>query len=362
MKRSLFSVLFSVVILLQPSQIIFASSTSSYEANEITREEVLESRPEITPREATISMLLNGGWTMEEIDEWYTEEALSELDENAVAISNSAIYTVNHENTETGEVVSERVSRQQFDYGVNKVECDEEEHSETELSTLSSNGVLELQPIYGWDSMNHITANDRVYFGTEGYSGSSIWNADSECYLKQNMGLVWMSNDRYKVQYRFEWMTEPYYTLNESFAIALTTGLIVHENPNEYLALKYSINRVEFEETLDSTTYTHVYCSLRNLSQAQGRQVNYGWPKFVDVYAQDIRGFLSFDARINEKYTYQQFIAYAQYYHGKLLANSSADISFSFSGASANFSISPSIHYITESHPMEVRAYNKYMN
>ncbi|MCI9449218.1 MAG: hypothetical protein HFE30_03055 [Clostridiales bacterium] len=72
------------------SIIIHADTEDSDIQNEVTREEIITERPEISRREATISMLLDAGWTMEEIDEWYTEEALLELDEHALAVSNCA--------------------------------------------------------------------------------------------------------------------------------------------------------------------------------------------------------------------------------------------------------------------------------
>ncbi|MCI8590106.1 MAG: hypothetical protein HFE77_05275 [Clostridiales bacterium] len=329
---------------------------SSVAADEITREEIVTERPSITRREATISMLLNAGWTMEEIDEWYTEEDLQELDENALAISDSALYTVNYENPETEEVTSVELSRQEFDYGVNQTKCAEEDHNNTELQTLSSNGVLELQPIYDWENMNGETRNDRIYYGQSGNSGASIWNADSSCYLKQNMGMVWMGDDTYQIQYRFEWKTEPYYKLTDHFAVVPATDLVVHSNPRVFFTLKGS---------LDGETYNilpdNLY-SISNLSMGQGRQVKIKWFHADSLTIPYYLGYLRYYVSINNKYTYKEFIAYAQYYHGKLGIKPSASIGASISGPTASFSISPSWYYTTESHPMEVRAKNIYMN
>lgn len=125
MKKRIISVLLAAIMLSSASIIIHADTEDSDIQNEVTREEIITERPEISRREATISMLFDAGWTMEEIDEWYTEEALLELDEHALAVSNTASYIVNHENIDTGEVVSEEVSRQEFDYGVNKENCNE---------------------------------------------------------------------------------------------------------------------------------------------------------------------------------------------------------------------------------------------
>ena len=106
--RKTSAILLTSVLVLGLWNGIWASDVddSSSATDEITREEIVTERPSITRREATISMLLNAGWTMEEIDEWYTEEDLQELDENALAVSDSALYTVNFEDAETEEVTS----------------------------------------------------------------------------------------------------------------------------------------------------------------------------------------------------------------------------------------------------------------
>ena len=356
--RKTSAILLTSVLVLGLWNGIWASDVddSSSATDEITREEIVTERPSITRREATISMLLNAGWTMEEIDEWYTEEDLQELDENALAVSDSALYTVNFEDAETEEVTSVELSRQEFDYGVNQTKCAEEDHDNTELQTLSSNGVLELQPIYDWENMNGETRNDRIYFGQSGNSGASIWNADSSCYLKQNMGMVWMGDDTYQIQYRFEWKTEPRHKLADHFAVVPATDMTVHSNPRVSFALKGSYDR-KTNFTLPEDLY-----SISSLSMGQGRQVKVIWP-VIDIHQVPYcLGFLRYYVSLNNKYTYKEFIAYAQYYHGKFGLTSSASIGVSLSGPSASFSISPSFGYTVESHPMEVRAKNIYMS
>ncbi|MCI9449217.1 MAG: hypothetical protein HFE30_03050, partial [Clostridiales bacterium] len=224
----------------------------------------------------------------------------------------------------TGEVVSEEVSRQEFDYGVNKENCNEEDHENTNLSTLSSNGVLELQPIYGWGDLDHITANDKIYHefggtsnGVWGVSGASIWNSDSSCYLKQNMGLVWMGNDQYQVQYRFEWKKEPYFKLVDHFAVAPAKGLIVHEDSRESLTLKFKYAGKDYTETLTQPAFKTALSKMRNLSMGQGRQISFNWlydDNTIKPY--ELKGFFTYYARITEPYVSNTFIVYAQYYHG----------------------------------------------
>lgn len=374
MKKRIIALLLVSLMLTTLINICYANPEEAVtdEQSEVTREEIEKERPSLTAREATISMLLNGGWTMDEIDEWYTEEDLLNLDENAKAISNSTKYVVGYENAETKEVITEELTRQEFDYGLNQALCAEEDHDNTELSTVSSNGILELQPVYGWTDMDHITANDRLYLGFEsgGYSGASIWNADDSCYLKQNMGLIWMANDTYAVQYRYEWKKEPYYTCMDHFAVALSTNLVVHENPRESFTFKYSMAGTEYIEKIvtgsePTTTYPYgtKWCALRNVSYGQGRQVRINWPtRPQDNRGRSLKGYLTFYTKINDKYTYQEFIAYAQYYHGKIEVSPSASIGASISGTSVSFSISQGLNYTAESHPMEVRAKNIYMN
>ena len=374
MKKQITAIILTISLLLALSNFIFAEDTSySPEAKEVTKEEVMKETPSITPREATISMLLDSGWTRAEIDEWLTEEMLLEYDNNAKAVSNNSTYTVNRENSETGEIVSEQLSRQEFDYGVNANRCREEDHDNTKLSTLSANGVLELQPVFGVGSVDHITTNDKIeylpYPDNNGVSGASIWNADSECYLKQSMALVWMGNDTYVVQYRYEWMTEPRNKLSDYFAVALVTDLIVDDNPRESLTFKFNINGIDYVETLENTTFTSFdeevyFCTLSSLSNAQGRQVGIKWPQNPHAFtSSNLKCYLQFYAKLNNRYTYQKFIAYAQFYHGKILVNTSSQISFNTSdGVSGEFSISSSFNYVQESHPMQVRANNIYMN
>lgn len=371
MKKRIISALLAAIMLSTASVSVHADSENSEVQNEVTREEIITERPEISRREATISMLLDAGWTMEEIDEWYTEEALLELDEHALAVSNTASYIVNHENIETGEVISEEISRQEFDYGVNKEDCKEEDHENTNLSTLSSNGVLELQPIYGWGDMDHITANDRIYFGyggtsngVQGVSGASIWNNDSSCYLKQNMGMVWMGNDEYQVQYRFEWKKEPYFKIKDYFAVSPATDLLVSTNPRQSFTFKYTLSQSGNHSETCTTSSQH--CDISNLSYGQGRQVKIHWPfdflGDLKKNATDLKGFLTYQTHINNKYTYQEFVAYAQYYHCQSEYDPSLSISFSTTGVTGSFSVNHSKIYHAETHPMEVRAKNIYKN
>ena len=359
MKKVLTSFLALLLVLQIFSIAVLADESVAPEESEVTREEVLKERPAITPREATISMLLDAGWTMEEINDWYTEEMLLEMDQNTKAISNTAVYTVNYEDAATEEMTSEELTRQEFDYRVNQKQCGEEDHDQTELKNLSSNGLLELQPIYDWEAMNDVTADDRLYFGYEGYSGASIWNADSSCYLKQNMGLEWLGNDTYNVQYRFEWMTEPYYKLTDHFAIFPADDLISHDSPREAFIFKYNLMGTEYVETLSSTSC----CKMQYVSMNEGRQMRINYPKAAqDIVSSKLRGFFTYFLQINKRYSSQRFIVYAQYFHGKVSVNASASISFSISGANVSFSISPSKNYTAESHPMSVRAFNPYMN
>ncbi len=367
MTKKLISVFVAVILLLGMQTAVFADSTETQDGAETTREEVMQERPEITRREATISMLLDAGWTLEEIDDWYTEEALLELDENALAVSNNAVYTKYYESAEEDESEAVELSRQVFEYELNQVQCAEEDHDNTSLSTLSSNGVLELQPVYDWNDMDGETRNDRLYMGQSGYSGASIWNSDSSCYLKQNMGLVWMGNDTYQVQYRFEWKKEPYYRLHDYFAVAPATDLIVHSNPRESFVLRYNLLGKECTNTLTSMNSSEgsIWCTMSPVSMGQGRQVKISWPCVSNLgtattFATTLRGYLRYYLKINNKYTYEEFIAYAQYYHGKMLASSSASIGVSASGPSISFSISSAFNVDAETHPMEVRAKNIY--
>lgn len=362
MTKKIIALFVAVILLLGTQTSVFAESTKTQDGAETTREEVMQERPEITRREATISMLLDAGWTLDEIDDWYTEEALSELDENALAVSNNAIYTKYYDYSEDGEPETVELSRQAFDYELNQVQCAKEDHDNTSLSTLSSNGVLELQPVYDWNDMNGETRNDRLYMGQSGYSGSSIWNSDNSCYLKQNMGLVWMANDTYQVQYRFEWKKEPHYRRCDYFAVAPATDLVVHSNPRETLTFRYSLAGQDCTENLTSTnlSWGHKWCTMSSLSMGQGRQVKIVWPEFPEGYGTSLRGYLSYYLKINNKYTYDEFIAYAQYYHGKFGTSTSASIGVSISGPSASFSISGTIKPVAETHPMEVRAKNIY--
>lgn len=370
MKKRVVVLAFITIMLFITTIICFAdeSEITLNEQNEVNREDVEQEYPSISSREATISMLLNSGWTLKEIDEWYTEEDLKELDESAKAISNSTQYIVGYENTETEEVVTKEMTRQEFEYALNKSICDEDEHDITALSAVSSNGVLELQPIYGWTDMDHITHNNGIEFGYEagGYSGASIWNADNECYLKQNMGLIWMSNNTYAVQYRYEWKKEPHNNLIDYFAVAPATDLTVHENSREKFTFKYNYNGTEFTEEITPASHTcnqnKYWCTLNRVSMGQGKQVKVLWPAVGDTTAKNLRGFLTYYLSINNRYTYDKYYVYAQYYHGKVAFNRNASIGVTSSGIDLSFSISPNINLTAESHPMEVRARNIYMS
>ncbi len=376
MKKQLTAIILTISLLLALSNFIFAEDTTySPEAKEVTKEEVMKETPSITPREATISMLLDSGWTRAEIDEWLTEEMLLEYDQNAKAISNNSTYTVNRENSETGEIVSEQLSRQEFDYGVNANRCREEDHDNTKLSTLSANGVLELQPVFGVGSVDHITTNDKIeylyYPDNNGVSGASIWNADSECFLKQSMALVWMGNGNYVTQYRFEWMTEPYYKLTDSFAVALATDLIIHDNPRQYFVLKYTAVDIDSQEEVTSLLPDGVWCDIDMLTSTPGFQVTIDWPELpyprdqllAPVYpVTQLKGFLQFYAHVNNRYDYDQFFAHAQYFHGILALNVDPTITVDITGVAASFSINWSLKFVKESHEMDVRANNPYLN
>lgn len=94
-----------------------------------------------------------------------------------------------------------------------------------------------------------------------------------------------------------------------------------------------------------------------------GRQIKYKWPNAgISDYGDHVRSFFTFYTKINDKYVHQEFITYAQFYHGQLGINPLASISATPSSLGISFSINPSIGYAKESHPMEVRAKNIYMN
>lgn len=373
MKKRIIALLLVSLMLTTLTNICYANPEEAVtdEQSEVTREEIEKERPSLTAREATISMLLNGGWTMDEIAEWYTEEDLLNLDENAKAISNSAKYIVGYENTETDEVITEELTRQEFDYGLNQALCAEEDHDNTELSTVSSNGILELQPVYGWTDMDHITANDTIYFGYEagGYSGASIWNADDYCYLKQNMGLIWMANDTYGIQYRYEWKRNPIFMIVDHFGVVLPTEFSVRDaDSREAFTFKFNMDGTEYVEKITSNNHTSSYygiqyCAKSLIGGAQGRHVRIGWPRSLDGMrgGSNLKGFLTFYAEVIKKYTSDMFIVYAQYYHGKNGIDANAKIYANVSGEiGVSFSISPTDGYVKESHHMQVKARSPY--
>ena len=80
------------------------------------------------------------------------------------------------------------------------------------------------------------------------------------------------------------------------------------------------------------------------------------------IKSYELKGFFTYYARITEPYVSNTFIVYAQYYHGTVQPSINSSISFTTSGLSGGFSISPSYQYTQESHPMEVRAKNIYKN
>jgi len=363
MKRRITTLLLTFIMLFSMSNVCFddAKVVDAGE-KEIIKEEIETESLQVTPREATISMLLNAGWTMAEINDWYTEDDLKELDENVKAVSNSTRYTVGYENSETGEVETQDLSRQEFEYGVNQDSCQQDDHDNTKLGTVSSSGILELQPVYGWGDMDSDTPNDDIYFGYEsgGFSGASIYNADSECYLKQNMGLMWMGNDTYCVQYRYEWMKEPFYKLTDHFAVALGDDLAVDIEPRQAFTFKYNLLGTEYVEKItessQTSTFCYNWCSIK-YSTWQGRQVKISWPSADNgcIVGCHLRGFLTFFATINSRHRSLEFSVYAQYFHGKVLVNENASI-----GGFEGSSIKPRLNYATETHHMVVRAKNPY--
>ena len=171
-----------------------------------------------------------------------------------------------------------------------------------------------------------------------------------------------MGNDSYLVQYRFSWEKEPFNKIRDYFAVAPATDMMVHEDPRVKMTFKYNLDG-EKVETLQDGTYNHF--TVSNLSMGQGRKVEIIWPYKITYQtngepAKNLKGYFTYYARLNNKYTYDNYIVYAQFYHGKFEIIGSASIGVSITGSSASFSISPSFAFVTETHSMDVRAKNIY--
>lgn len=283
------------------------------ETEDIVPHDISGSKTEHTysDRDIAVSNLLKMGWTMDEINDLNENEILKYKDVLDYDTAESYICTYVDENNEENLV---SVSKDVYDHILSKNET-EKNTPATELSDMSSNGKLNISPI--WSS---------EYYDSYAFEGK----------LKQKANLTWMGNNTYFTNYRCEWEHEPN-VQNKDIMYIYNGGMKAKLNTT-YFVYKYT-SRIDgiFERVIEHDNYNDSIGNIKIYRYPGG--IGYVFKFNSEEYVEDCadgtdthRMYMSHDLNINEGQN--SVVTNAGYYHNTSRIGSPEITDITSSGAS----------------------------